>query len=69
MFVRKKKNRSGSTSIQIIQKINRINKILKTKENKLISVSVNNYHYLAGIIPLTDAANINLGEIIILQTI
>ena len=30
MFVRKKKNRSGSVSIQIIQKINRNNKVLKT---------------------------------------
>lgn len=30
MFVRKKRNKSGSTSIQIIQKINRINKVLKT---------------------------------------
>lgn len=30
MFVRKKKNRSGSISIQIIKKINRTNKVLKT---------------------------------------
>lgn len=30
MFVRKKKNRSGSVSIQIIKKINRINKVVKT---------------------------------------
>jgi len=30
MFVRKKKNRSGSVSIQIIQKVNRNNKVLKT---------------------------------------
>jgi len=30
MFVRKKKNRSGSISIQIIQKVNRINKVIKT---------------------------------------
>ncbi|SKC24063.1 hypothetical protein SAMN03080601_03355, partial [Alkalitalea saponilacus] len=30
MFVRKKKNRSGSVSIQIIKKINRVNKIVKT---------------------------------------
>jgi transposase len=30
MFVRKKKNSSGSTSIQIIKKINRVNKVLKT---------------------------------------
>lgn len=30
MFVRKKKNSSGSTSIQIIKKVNRINKVLKT---------------------------------------
>lgn len=30
MFVRKKKNRSGSISVQIIKKINRINKVLKT---------------------------------------
>lgn len=30
MFVRKKKNNSGSVSIQIIQKINRINKVIKT---------------------------------------
>jgi len=30
MFVRKKRNKSGSTSIQIIQKIDRINKVLKT---------------------------------------
>jgi len=30
MFVRKKKNRSGSISIQIIQKVNRNNKVLKT---------------------------------------
>lgn len=30
MFVRKKKNKSGSTSIQIIKKINRSNKVLKT---------------------------------------
>lgn len=30
MFVRKKNNRSGSVSIQIIKKINRINKVVKT---------------------------------------
>ena len=30
MFVRKKKNKSGSTSIQIIQKLNRNNKVVKT---------------------------------------
>lgn len=30
MFIRKKKNRSGSVSIQIIQKVNRSNKVLKT---------------------------------------
>lgn len=30
MFIRKKKNKSGSTSIQIIKKINRSNKVLKT---------------------------------------
>ncbi len=30
MFVRKNKNRSGSVSIQIAQKINRLNKIIKT---------------------------------------
>lgn len=30
MFVRKKKNRSGSVSVQIIKKINRINKVVKT---------------------------------------
>lgn len=30
MFVRKKKNRSGSVSIQIIKKINRVNKVVKT---------------------------------------
>jgi hypothetical protein len=30
MFVRKKKNRSGSVSIQIIKKIDRINKVVKT---------------------------------------
>ncbi len=30
MFVRKKKNKSGSTSIQIIQKINRSNRVIKT---------------------------------------
>lgn len=30
MFVRKKKNQSGSVSIQIIKKINRINKVIKT---------------------------------------
>lgn len=30
MFIRKKKNKSGSISIQIIQKINRSNKVLKT---------------------------------------
>lgn len=30
MFVRKKKNRSGSVSIQIVEKINRSNKVLKT---------------------------------------
>jgi transposase len=30
MFVRKKKNRSGSISIQIVQKINRHNKVLKS---------------------------------------
>jgi len=30
MFVRKKKNRSGSVSIQIIEKINRKNKVLRT---------------------------------------
>lgn len=30
MFVRKKKNKSGSISIQIIQKINRSNKVIKT---------------------------------------
>jgi transposase len=30
MFVRKKKNRSGSISIQIIKKINRCNKVIKT---------------------------------------
>ena len=30
MFVRKKKNRSGSISVQIVEKINRSNKILKT---------------------------------------
>lgn len=30
MFVRKKKNRSGSVSIQIIQKVNRLNKVIKT---------------------------------------
>lgn len=30
MFVRKKKNQSGSTSIQIIKKINRTNKVIKT---------------------------------------
>jgi len=30
MFVRKKKNRSGSVSIQIIKKINRLNKVIKT---------------------------------------
>ena len=30
MFVRKKKNRTGSISIQIIKKINRVNKVIKT---------------------------------------
>jgi transposase len=30
MFVRKKKNQSGSVSVQIIKKINRINKVIKT---------------------------------------
>lgn len=30
MFVRKKKNKSGSVSIQIVKKVNRINKVLKT---------------------------------------
>ncbi|WP_319231212.1 hypothetical protein [Draconibacterium orientale] len=30
MFVRRKQNKSGSTSIQIIKKINRSNKVLKT---------------------------------------
>ena len=30
MFVRKKKNKSGSVSIQIIQKVKRINKVVKT---------------------------------------
>lgn len=30
MFIRKKKNSSGSSSIQIIKKINRVNKVLKT---------------------------------------
>jgi transposase len=30
MFVRKKRNKSGSTSIQIIKKINRSNKVIKT---------------------------------------
>ena len=30
MFIRKKKNRSGSISIQIIKKIDRINKVIKT---------------------------------------
>jgi len=30
MFIRKKKNKSGSVSIQIIQKINRSNKVIKT---------------------------------------
>lgn len=30
MFVRKKRNKSGSTSIQILKKINRSNKVLKT---------------------------------------
>jgi hypothetical protein len=30
MFVRKKKNRSGSVSVQIIKKINRKNKVIKT---------------------------------------
>jgi len=30
MFVRKKKNQSGSVSIQIIKKINRVNKVIKT---------------------------------------
>jgi len=30
MFIRKKKNKSGSISIQIIQKINRSNKVLRT---------------------------------------
>jgi transposase len=30
MFVRKKKNRSGSVSIQIIKKIDRVNKVIKT---------------------------------------
>ena len=30
MFIRKKKNRSGSFSVQIIEKINRKNKVLKT---------------------------------------
>jgi len=30
MFVRKKKNRSGSISIQIVKKINRSNKVIKS---------------------------------------
>lgn len=30
MFVRRKKNKSGSSSVQIIQKIGRINKVVKT---------------------------------------
>ena len=30
MFIRKKKNKSGSVSIQIIQKINKKNKLVKT---------------------------------------
>jgi hypothetical protein len=30
MFVRKKQNKSGSVSIQIIKKVNRSNKVLKT---------------------------------------
>ena len=30
MFVRKKRNRSGSVSIQIIKKINRVNKVIRT---------------------------------------
>jgi hypothetical protein len=30
MFIRQKKNRSGSISVQIIQKIGRINKVVRT---------------------------------------
>jgi hypothetical protein len=30
MFIRKTKNQSGSVSVQIIKKINRINKVIKT---------------------------------------
>ena len=30
MFIRKKRNRSGTVSVQIIKKIDRVNKVIKT---------------------------------------
>lgn len=57
MFVRKNKNKSGSVSIQIVQKFNRKNKIIKTvgiahtnrEEELLILLAINEIDRLKGI--------------------
>lgn len=60
MFVRKNKNRSGSISIQIAQKVNRSNKIIKTvgvanskkEEDLLVIIAKQEISRLKGIEPL-----------------
>lgn len=60
MFVRKNKNKSGSVSIQIVQKIKRKNKVFKTigiantkrEEDLLILLANNEIDRLKGFSPL-----------------
>lgn len=47
MFVRKKKNKSGSVSIQIIKKIDRINKVIKTIGSSSDPAEIDQLYYKA----------------------
>ena len=40
MFVRKKKNKSGSVSVQIIQKVGRRNKLIQTVGSSLDELTI-----------------------------
>src|SRR5690606_8746760 len=60
MFVRKNKNRSGSVSVQIVEKVKRQNKLVKTvgvartrrEEELLIMLAENEIERLKGLQPL-----------------
>jgi len=47
MFIRQKKNRSGSISVQIIQKIGRINKVVKTVGSSSIQEEIDKFQQQA----------------------